>query len=343
MLELFRGPGEECVVTMRFPWFPRWRRPPRSNLLVLLGTAVLLLLRVRSVPNLSVPNLGDDPIHSEAFRTKLHVPNKSVRYTPHRSTTIDIISIGTMHQSTLQDAQRRTFASAPSVRTFYQITEADDYDATCHTSLTTAAMNRISDTCRRVPIYAWWNQMRRVRANHYLTKGYLALKANPRGWLCAQQRPIAAFWKAMQDYAQGTPIPDYLVMIDDDTFLNMPLVLEELRSSYPSTTPYVVCGCRFRFHDQRFTFPYGGYGTFITGAVISKLLQPIDCYSRREFDRQVCSVIRRSHVGEAEVFVNGMCLAELIYRFATQHKYTDANDWQFWTIDRPMYCMHSDW
>lgn len=51
---------------------------------------------------------------------------------------LNFISVGSLLQQELQDAQERTFASHPTVRNFFRVTELNDTDATCHTDFTWA-------------------------------------------------------------------------------------------------------------------------------------------------------------------------------------------------------------
>ena len=62
-----------------------------------------------------------------------------------------------------------------------------------------------------------------------------------RAWICAQKRPLTAFWQVMKDYDYDT-FPDYLVIMDDDTWLNMERFVSYLARKYSPNVPYVIAG-----------------------------------------------------------------------------------------------------
>ncbi len=82
-------------------------------------------------------------ITSDAIGLGLEVPASSSS-----SFTVDILSVATINRTDLLEAQERTFASHPSVRNFFNVTELDDHDPTCYKELTFDHVYKVSNFCR---------------------------------------------------------------------------------------------------------------------------------------------------------------------------------------------------
>ena len=145
----------------------------------------------------------------------------------------------------------------------------------------------------------------RYLLNHFARREWLEKKkVNPAGWLCAQKRPQSALSKVGQFYRKllkaKEALPDYLVVVDDDTYLNVEWFLQNfLKNSNTSSSnddsskerrkqksrptgvnnavPQVWAGCYVRkpVMDANITFPYGGFGTYYNRKSIERLIQPI--------------------------------------------------------------------
>jgi hypothetical protein len=64
----------------------------------------------------------------------------------------------------------------------------------------------------------------RYLRGQYAKAEWLEKKANPSGWMCAQVRPYSGLLKAYKHYKKSQQaLPDYLIIIDDDTYYNMEL------------------------------------------------------------------------------------------------------------------------
>jgi hypothetical protein len=178
-------------------------------------------------------------------------------------------------------------------------------------------------------------------------------KANPAGWLCAQKRPAESLFRTLDRYRREggkSDYPDYLFLLDDDTYLNMDQIVPHLQRSYPPQDSYAVAGCmvRERVMQHNFTFPWGGFGTIFTRGLIEKFLHPIHCtavaatteqnqgddtgplattpreLTLPEFERLVCHRLTEDKVGEAYLFRPGMSVADLMYEYVTHWNYTNA-------------------
>ena len=139
-----------------------------------------------------------------------------------RGFTVDILSVGSVTRQELLNAQRRTFASHASVPNFFNVTERDDPDPDCHEKLTLSQTREISNYCRNQrPVKDVGETYRFIRGL-YARWPWLEKKANPVGWMCAQQRPHAGMMKVHNHYkTSGQNLPDYLLVMDDDTYINM--------------------------------------------------------------------------------------------------------------------------
>lgn len=298
-----------------------------------------------------------------------------------RHTVIDILSIGSKVRPAYQDAQEATFGS--DVRRFVRITEDFDSEPSCPTNLTLTAVVKIILFCKRKrhvkPIrqaklqvgdksLRHWNYMR----TKFMSIPKMMRKANPVGWLCAQKRPLEGFYSYMQRYrtkdlqpfytlaSDGVfvqpelwsqeELPDYLLVVDDDTYVNVQLIEPELASRFPSTSAYAVAGCMIRPRGDdkskaNFTFPHGGFGLVLSKPVLVNFLHPIHCWNvaRRDndvdgFASKVCSQLADNLIGEQPLFQDGMSVLDLIQAYVSHYHYIDYKNWK-----APGYCVHSDW
>jgi hypothetical protein len=243
---------------------------------------------------------------------------------------VDILSIGSLTKVNLQDAQQRTFGSHPTVRNFYRITEADDADQECPTTLTSQQLDDIIGFCKKGKKGESFMQ--------YKFRRFLFNPTKHPGWMCAQKRPIDGLNKVLNMYKEGLEIPEYVFVIDDDTYINMESVVELLTRKFPAHNPSVVTGCRFEFLPS-FAFPYGGFGSMLTKTAIERLLKPITCNADQPsdpFSRLACWNIQSNVLGEQEYFRDGMSVSELMFRFASAQRFGEYANW------KSGYCLHSD-
>jgi len=292
--------------------------------------------------------------------------------------TIDIVSIGSKTKYEFQRAQHATFGSHPFVRFFFNITEDDDVEQDCSTRLQWTDALQISDFCRgrRKDIKEKYNLLHNIKGwfqiPHKLRRR--ADKKGVAGWLCAQKRPMAGLWKAVQKYRETSQdgqlnLPDYLMIMDDDTYYNMNSVVEGLREheqqeqlSVYELKPFVVAGCIIRFPPRpwQWSIPYGGWGTIFSKGALQAMLQPLNCSATvalrnatttttagslyRSPDKKteyyssiLCPSIQNDLLGERKLFQDGMSLTDLMYRYVMHEPYTNYANWDVG------FCLHSDW
>jgi hypothetical protein len=244
---------------------------------------------------------------------------------------MDIISVGSRTKPAYLEAQRETFGSHPSVRRFFGLTEENDVDQGCLDNPTNLVRKSVR-FCRR-----------RLEGESHMTQLFGAKLFAPRGgngWLCAQKRPIDGLHHVLQQYLNGTlAIPSYLAIIDDDTYLNMDLLLDILLQRFSSVTPYVLAGFNLKFiRHFDYTFPLGGYGSFLLRAAIQRLIHPIDCSAKDPdpFTRLNCWRLSLNYIGEANVFRNGMSVSDLMFQYSTTSPFSKVSSW------KSGFCLHSD-
>lgn len=190
----------------------------------------------------------------------------SQAYAAHDALVVDIMSIGSKTRIHYQETQRETFASHKSVRFFFNITELDDADPTCADNFGPDDSYAVSKFCHS---RKWKpNQfLMRYLKNPYARTRWLKGKPSPHGWMCAQVRPshglakVVAQYRAMEKTHGDKALPDYLIIADDDTYVNLEL-FEQYMSTFDTSIPRGVAGCMVRspIREVNFTIPFGGFG-----------------------------------------------------------------------------------
>lgn len=282
-------------------------------------------------------------------------------------TTIDILSVGSLTRPSFQDAQEQTFGSSShyhsAVRHFYRVTETNDTETNCHSTLKLHHVQGVTRFCKG-PTPKVFPTLKKMTVN-YARFAWLQQKANPVGWLCAQKRPQEGFMQLLATQYNNTnsnnnhnsllqQLPDYLIITDDDTWLNMPKLQQHLRQLYPpNTIPYAVAGCmiRSRVQEHNFTIPFGGWGMIYNRAALENWIRPIYCddnitnntipKDQNDFIQMACWRLAQNEVGEQPLFRPGMSVAQLMHKYVTNWPYRQV--FSTWPQQKRGYCMHSDW
>ncbi|GFH61495.1 hypothetical protein CTEN210_17971 [Chaetoceros tenuissimus] len=201
----------------------------------------------------------------------------------------------------------------------------------------------------------WQNHNAYNKLTHHFSKGFTSIpwlkqKKNPIGWLCAINRADYAFIKYMELLQKSNAaIPDYLMIIDDDTFINMNQLYSYFISNSDedgyvpkSSTPVIFAGCRVRaaVHQIRFTFPHGGLGIYLSRGALKKWMMPIHCNDTKNLDHvELCRRYTTNPtnsetdnanvtIGEGKFFRNGMNLNQVFKLLFHQGN---------------INCFHGDW
>jgi hypothetical protein len=176
---------------------------------------------------------------------------------------------------------------------------------------------------------------------------------HPVGWLCAQRRFALGLAKVIRAYeADVLPLPDYLMIVDDDTYYNISEFVKFL-SSKDSKENFMVPGAVFTISSRfRFRIHHGGFGLTISRGALKRAMEPILCNQRLPAkpasaltqdsgDATVnpfCSRLNENWAGEKAVFRNGMSLIDLMQTYASEWEPYSA--YKNWTTG---FCFHGDW
>jgi hypothetical protein len=301
--------------------------------------------------------IGGPESMSSSNRLTSETPAAITTTTPATTTTnnkefvVDILSIGTVTKQSLLDIQEREMSKHASVRYFYKAVEADDYEPTCSSALTNEKIQRIQHFCNLEVKHAFlWD----------IREQFFTLYENPTpGWVCAQKRPMSALMKLIAK--MDGVFPDFLLIIDDDTYLRMDAVVRQLQT-HDSEQPVAIAGRFLQFFVKApiwhfvlrivglygttvimpslLSLPHGGYGSFYSRGTLVALHTPISCvHPMGRFDVESCASLQANRMGERALFKDGMTLLELMDAYVRDQPYLDALNWN----NGVGACFHSDW
>ncbi|KAL3822145.1 hypothetical protein ACHAXA_011690 [Cyclostephanos tholiformis] len=260
-------------------------------------------------------------------------------------------------------AQIDTWASHVDVRNYWGFTELDDYDPNCSNSsiITTRNSREYVDAivrdCRSPSLWrtnvddhddyyddGGFEKFQELRTINYGRASGKGTNERDPGWFCAQRRHGRALGWLRSIYldtssSMSMSLPDLLLVVDDDTSLDIEKVKHLMRSSSndDASSPHVGATCTFR--AGYIDFAFGGYGTFLNRASIERMTTPIHCddddasssssssSSSSAYVESVCANLKRNRVGERDSFRDGDTIFDVFYRYSAR---TD-------------FCMHSDW
>lgn len=260
---------------------------------------------------------------------------------------IDMVSIGSTHRPHLQDAQEQTFGTHPFVRQFARFSEVNDTEHDCSAQLTTAQVERVVEHCHSrerfqdapPDDYSFLRQ----KVDDYVGMDFIKKKrapASPAGWLCAQKRPIDALYNVIRSYNESLArFPDYLFIMDDDTWINLPRVARELKRDYSPHRAVAAAGCLLHSRTMNFSYPFGGWSTIFTRKALENFVRPVYCAIRAE-DRwtgKVCHRLQENQAGERILFREGMSILDLMYKYSFDQPFLEVNQWNM-----AGFCMHSE-
>lgn len=311
--------------------------------------------------------------------------------------TIDMLTIGSSFRPENLVAQAETFGSHAAVRLFWPFTEANDTEASCATDMTLQQAEGICEYCRNdnnnrfndtitpdgdlTAPYSWL----RHRAQRHMEFRHIKKRnkppASPMGWMCAQKRPVDAVVRLLNHYqdaqtkakemdagAVKTTFPDYVMVMDDDTFINMEKVLPTLagwlqQDEQQQQPPAVAAAGCLILSGPDFHFPYGGWGSMMSRGVLQNFLRPIDCSNVNTGDdsssttktsgddddddndesqlwmSRVCRRLEQNLAGEQHFFRRGMSVKDLMYAYTFEQPLVDYENWH-----KPVgFCMHSEY
>jgi len=303
-----------------------------SVLLLLVSFTSLAVFKANAMLEKTSVEDMDDAVHTNVKRKLLR---KYYNFASGKSddVKIDLLSIGSKSRPELIRAQKRIMSNHPSVAGSWWLTEDDDDDPSCSEGLDTIdyiakCTNKKVDPWKGGPRYEvasiragnlHWDE-ERLAQDHYFPN-------NSSGWICAQKRVGFAIGKKIKAYSEMNYLPDFLVLLDDDTFINLDLFSANLKGKDPSI-PHIYGG--FTFPLQDFSFFWGGYSVIIPRASLQRLKTPLYCEKGKNyvdnFAERACAAIDKNVIGEKDVYKYGMSVGDLAYALSK----------------RKYFCMHSD-
>lgn len=345
-----------------------------SNILSLQSSLSSLVPNLRcDVCTSSLSHLKEGIAAAAEFAAASRFSSSSKNNNNDNGPNFDILSIGSLARPELLMAQQRTFASHVSVRRFVNATERDDADQNCLVAHDPMAVSR---WCRGQPYSNTKQKFLRRLTEWYAKPRWLASKKNPTGWMCAQPRPLQAFHQLVKTSYQSSSnssnataadLPDYLIIMDDDTYYNMEDVSRFLQEDDPDI-PRAIVGCLVRDNQAYYSFPIGGFGLILSrgklkiglpccknnpcfahtclhaalfSGALRNFMKPINCAgdgsSQDEFVAVACRRLSENRINENQVVEDGMSVADMMGALATAQPYSQLQNWT------RGFCFHSDW
>lgn len=143
---------------------------------------------------------------------------------------LDIVSFGSVTRLDYFTGQAATWASHDMVRHFWGLSELQDYDTQCGEMSPTEIQNTMK-----------WCQTQNEGGKSKLLPmlyGILADRSADAGWVCAQRRLGRAFgW--LQSVYSDSLLPDYLLLVDDDTYVD----LDKFNLHLVESSSWALAGC----------------------------------------------------------------------------------------------------
>jgi hypothetical protein len=154
--------------------------------------------------------------------------------------------------------------------------------------------------------------------------------------LCSQRRSILGLYKALLQYDEKRQaLPDYMILMKDDTFYNLEVFQEIMSREYADPSlPWAMAGCRRDFLHFPFAAPMSDLGFILTRGSLQRLIRPIHCRPDEnqqhihpeqpdhdkwvnETEKNRCRAVQASRIGEGPMFEEGMTVASLMYTYVT--------------------------
>ena len=286
-----------------------------------------------AVVALCLRNIASSGNATKQHRRRIDLLEKFPVVTNRTDFTIDLLSVGSVLRSDLQDAQERTFAADPSVRHWVRLTEHNDYEHNCASSMTAREVGLLWQTCKET---IW------VRKISQTIRGQLYTANNHTGWICAQKRPLEGLYQMLDRYrTKQEALPDYLILVEDDTYINTAQVASVLQEKYSSTDPNLLSGCITSYPErQQLVFPTRGTGTMLSKVAIHNMLKPIYCdvESPDIYSVNACWRMGLNIMGERDFFREGMSLIDLMVEYSRAFEFSQVHAWK----PRTGFCLTSE-
>lgn len=263
---------------------------------------------------------------------------------------VDVLSIASATRQEVVNAQKETWGSHHTIRNFLTVTEEDDPDPQCNVNFTDDRAFAYSGYCKKRSAWPKSNFLTKHFTTSFARPQWLAKKKDAGAWLCAQRRMAAGLAKVGRIYRSSGEIPAFLVLVDDDTYVNMDRFEKEVLCNMSGddnnstvmedgadASAKVYAGCVVVASPGQliqWTIPFGGWGTFFSRGAIKRLVMPLHCNETnltQPFEAAACQRLTGGEdlLSESQFFKDGMSISDLMGTLASQ-------------TEKP-YCLHSDW
>ena len=243
---------------------------------------------------------------------------------------VDVLSLGYKDRLEYMETQLESWASHNVVRSFWGLTELDDKQRNCEENIKDIGYH--VDRCQ-VRHERNREGMKKFRTSFYDMK-YLSKKKNPGKWICAQSRLILGLGKLAKEYkrkikthSKEKVLPDYLVMVEDDAYMNMEH-FEDFVKSKDSSIPIAYSGC-----PTNLILQLGGFNLILSKGILERLIRPLSCFmdpkpnAVPKWEKSVCDTLEKSLLGEYDIFYHGMSLTDIIYELASKSNFCMFAGW----------------
>jgi hypothetical protein len=191
-------------------------------------------------------------INESGLSTILDEPPSFVSQAKSSGLTTDIVSLGSVTRMDYLTAQIETWASHRGVRHYWGFSELQDFDPECST-MSDEARSAAVDTCKTGPAFKD-PKIKSFFADYYGLSEGNRVRSNDAGWICAQRRVGRALGWLHSQYSGGkADIPDYLMVVDDDTFVDLVDVmsyLEQEAKKNEDVGAFARAGCVFEENEM---------------------------------------------------------------------------------------------
>jgi len=245
--------------------------------------------------------------------------------------TLDVVSVGSTTRPHYLQGQVQTWASPEHVRTYHAVTELDDANPVCASDM--GSVREYTNSCRQNPNFSE-DARRFVDKNFGFTEGSDYQDSIERllpGWFCAQRRTMQGVLGYINKL-DLEDIPDYLIIVDDDTYFDTHGFHQHLQGTDPNDSR-AYAGCLFEKNSEEgimWEFPYGGFGFVLSKGAIRQMMTPLHCDGSNDstFENKPCQALEDNRINEKPFFKEGMTIVELMSNYSA--------------FSEPL-CFHSDW
>jgi len=236
---------------------------------------------------------------------------------------VDVLSLGYQERLDFMKTQQETWGSHASVRSFWGLSESE------HKCKEKMDVQKHFKFCER-----WHNDHSKAMEKfekHLYDRSFLERKDNLSEWLCAQKRLVSGLARRLQTYGNEsneenkvTEYPDFLFIVEDDTYVNVELFDEFVRGKDPNV-PMAFSGCR----DQ-LVHPYGHISLILSRGSILRLTQRLHCdnvETTSEFEIKACQKLKENNLDEMNTFYPGASLIDIALAIASRENFCMLSGW----------------